>query len=358
VSSHSIQANRQLDYPPIIWRLSLLDEILTSPLVFVGGKGGVGKTTTASALALIAADRGSRCLLVSTDPAHSLADLFGQPIGNTETAIAAGLWALEIDPDRQADTHLAAVKARMKRLVHPRSYSEIDRQLSFARHAPGTMEAAMLERVAEVMAMAPSTYDHIIFDTAPTGHTIRLLSLPEIMAAWTDGLLSHRKKSERLSSALRHLGGGKVRGDDLSLIDAATDHKDGSRDAEINELLQARRRKLVQAREQLLDRTITSFMLVLNPDRLSLLETMKACNTLTEFSIPLAGLVVNRVLPENADGSFIKNRRQQEAHYLEDIERVFGHLPKVRVSLQPGDVHDINALRRIGQIITRGETFT
>ena len=154
--------------------------MLTHPLLFVGGKGGVGKTTTAAALALVAASRGRRCLLVSTDPAHSLADLFGRPIGNRTTELCPSLWALEIDPDRQADEHLATVKARMKRLVHPRSFTEIDRQLDLARLAPGTMEAAMLERVAEIMALAGTEYDRVIFDTAPTGHTVRLLSLPEV----------------------------------------------------------------------------------------------------------------------------------------------------------------------------------
>ena len=329
-----------------------MKEILTRPLLFVGGKGGVGKTTTAAALALAAADLDRRCLLVSTDPAHSLADLFGREIGNRETALAASLWALEIDPDRQADEHLATVKARMKRLVHPKSFAEIDRQLDLARLAPGTMEAAMLERVAEIMALAGDQYDQVIFDTAPTGHTVRLLSLPEVMAAWTDGLLGHRERSAQLGSALRSLGGGRKKGDDLSMLESASDHEAGSRDAELNELLLARRRKFVKAREQLLDPAASAFLLVLNPDRLSILETIKAHETLTRFSVPVTGLVVNRVLPDDADGEFLRARREQEAQYLEQIDRAFARLPRVRVPLLPGDVHDLDTLRRLGQTIT------
>ena len=317
----------------------------------MGGKGGVGKTTTAAALALVAAERGPRCLLVSTDPAHSLADLFDRPIGHRETALTASLWGLEIDPDRQADAHLATVKARMKRLVHPRSFAEVDRQLDLARQAPGTMEAAMLERVAEVMAMAGDQYDQVIFDTAPTGHTVRLLSLPEVMAAWTDGLLGHRERSTRLASALRHLGGGRVKGDDLGLVDAAADHDEGGRDADLNELLQSRRRKFVRAREQLLDADHSAFLLVLNPDRLSVLETIKAHDTLIRFSVPVTGLVVNRVLPGHADGAFLGARRRQEARYLEEIDRVFARLPRVTVPLLPDDVHDMDTLRELGRII-------
>lgn len=322
--------------------------MLTRPLLFVGGKGGVGKTTTAASIALVAAARGRRTLLVSTDPAHSLADLFGRPIGNRTTELSPSLWALEIDPDRQADQHLATVKARMKGLVHPRSFTEIDRQLDLARLAPGTMEAAMLERVAELMALAGTEYDQVVFDTAPTGHTVRLLSLPEVMAAWTDGLLGHRKRSAQLGSALRHLGGGRAKGDDLSMLDASTDHEEGGRDAQLNDLLQARRRTFVRAREQLLDPDHAAFILVLNPDRLSVLETIKAHEVLTRFSVPVSGLVVNRVLPDDADGQFLEARRRQEARHLDEIDRVFAALPRVRVPLLPDDVHDMDTLRALG----------
>ena len=328
-----------------------MDTLLTRPLLFVGGKGGVGKTTTAAALAVAAASGNRRCLLVSTDPAHSLADLFGRTIGNRDTAVTKSLWALEIDPDQQANEHLASVKARMKRLVHPRAYDEIDRQLDLARLAPGTMEAAMLERVAEVMALAGTEYDQVIFDTAPSGHTVRLLSLPEVMAAWIDGLLGHRKRSSQLGSALRHLGGGRVKGDDLSMLDAASDHDEGSRDAQLSELLLARRRKFVRARERLLDREKTSFLLVVNPDRLSVLETIKAHDILTRFSVPVCGLVVNRVLPAEADGTFLEARRQQEAQYLTQIDEVFARLPRVRVPLLPGDVRDLETLARLGRTV-------
>ena len=209
----------------------------------------------------------------------------------------------------------------------------------------------MLERVAEVMALAGDRFEQVIFDTAPTGHTVRLLSLPEVMAAWIDGLLGHRERSARLGSALRHLGGGRVKGDDLSLVESAADHDEGSRDAQLNELLQARRRKFVHAREQLLDADVSAFLLVLNPDRLSVLETIKAHNTLIRFSVPVTGLVVNRVLPIDADGTFLSARRRQEARYLDEIDRVFARLPRVTVPLMPDDVHDLETLRRLGRTI-------
>ena len=146
-----------------------MDHLFDRRIIFVGGKGGVGKTTTAGALGLMAADTGRTTLLVSTDPAHSLGDVFDIRIGNQETPLGTNLTGLEIDPEAEADRHVETVKMSMKSLVAPKMYGEIDRQLDLARHSPGTMEAALLERMADLMADARSRFDLLIFDTAPSG---------------------------------------------------------------------------------------------------------------------------------------------------------------------------------------------
>ena len=319
--------------------------------MFVGGKGGVGKTTVAAALALVAADRDRRCLVVSTDPAHSLGDIFGRNIGDTETALAPNLLGLEVDPDDEAERHIGTVKDQMKLLVHPRVYAEVDRQLDLARSAPGATEAALLERVADLMATAGERFDIVIFDTAPSGHTVRLLSLPEIMGAWMDGLLRHRERSARFGSMLRHLGGGRVKGDDFSMIDSPADHEADSRNARLTELLQARRRKFLVARERLLDRDMTAFLLVVNPDKLSILESRKVSELLARFNVPVSAVIVNRVLPDAAGGDFFLARRKQEAIYRREIDQAFDHLPRVVVPLQAHDVHGLDALRDVGNLL-------
>ena len=326
------------------------DGLLARRIVFVGGKGGVGKTTTAAALALAAAERDRTCLVVSTDPAHSLGDIFDRSIGDAETALTPGLTALEIDPDRAAAAHIATVKERMKTLVHPRLYDEVDRQLDLAAHAPGATEAALIERVAELMALAGERFDLVVFDTAPSGHTVRLLSLPEVMSAWMDGLLRHHERSSRLGAMLGHLGGEPRRGDELSLIDQNADHPRDSPEARINEVLQARRRKFIVARERLLDTAGTAFLLVVNPDRLSILESRRVVDTLARCDLPVSSLVVNRVLPDSADaaGAFVDARRAQERAYLREIEEVFPALPRTVVPLRPDDVRGLDALRAVG----------
>lgn len=317
----------------------------------MGGKGGVGKTTVAAALAVTAAEANRTCLVVSTDPAHSLGDIFDRPIGGRETSLGRNLWALEIDPDAEAERHIGMVKDQMKTLVHPRLYDEMDRQLDLARLAPGTTEAALLEQVAELMGTNGTRFDVVIFDTAPSGHTVRLLSLPEIMSAWTDGLLRHRERSTRLSSMLRHLGGGRVKGDDLSLLDDATDYESNSLRARIDTVLKARRRKFLVAREHLLNTEMTAFLLVANPDRLSILESRKIAEILTRFSVTVSAVVVNRVLPENAVGAFLQARREQEQAYLHEINLTFADLPRIVVPLLANDVHGLSALRELGRLI-------
>jgi len=328
----------------------VVSDLIQRQILFVGGKGGVGKTTVAAALALAAADHDRNCLLVSTDPAHSLGDIFGHNIGNTETVIAPNLTALEIDPDSAAAAHITLIKDQMKTLVHPRLYGEIDRQLDLASHAPGATEAALLERVSELMAVAGSQFDIIIFDTAPSGHTVRLLSLPEVMSAWIDGLLRHRARSDHFSSMLKNLGGGRKSGDDLSLIDAAQDHDADSLEGRINKLLTARRRKFIVARERLLDTSMTAFLLVVNPDRLSILESRKTVDTLQRFDIAVSSLIINRVLAENiaASGDFIDARRAQENDYLREIDKTFAGIPSLIVPLKAHDVHGLDVLRAIG----------
>ncbi len=331
-----------------------LRDLFEHHLIFVGGKGGVGKTTTAAAIALMAAEEGRTCLLVSTDPAHSLGDIFATTIGDRRTQLVDRVWGLEIDPDVEAARHIETVKSQMKKLVHPRLYNEIDRQLDLASHAPGASEAALLERVAELMGDGGTQFDLVVFDTAPSGHTVRLLSLPEVMAAWTDGLLRHRVRSSRFGSVLKHLGGGQIKGDDLSMIDSAQDHRDESLGGKLNNVLETRRRKFLVARDRLRNSATTAFLLVVNPDKLSILESRKIVNLLGRFDMNVFAVVINRVLPDElgAGGDFFEARYAQEQTYRREIASVFSALPQVVVPLLCHDVRGLDSLREIGRELT------
>lgn len=322
-------------------------------LLLVGGKGGVGKTTTSSALAILATEREKKVLLVSTDPAHSLSDAFDRPIGDNITRLAPNLDGLELDPDREVTQHLAKVSAQLKRFTRPEMYSEIERQMRLTRQSPGAQEAAMLERIAQVIELGLKDYDLVIFDTAPTGHTLRLLSLPEAMAAWTQGLLNANKRSEKLGEVLGHLTPKAGRDLDNPLADPselATNGMD-ERNKAITETLLKRQRLLQRTREILTDAKQSALLFVLTPEKLPILETGRSVQSLQQEKLPLAGLVINRILPDGADGHFLAARRAQEKVHLAQIEQDFAKLPRYKVPLQATDIQGLAALQHIAGLL-------
>jgi arsenite-transporting ATPase len=347
----------------------------------VGGKGGVGKTTTAAALGVGLAERGERVLVISTDPAHSLGDLFDQRLGEEATVLleAPGggrLEGIEIDAAREVDRYLESVRDAMRAFVRPALYSEVERQVALTRESPGATEAALMERVAHLVVEGPERWDRVIFDTAPTGHTLRLLALPELMAAWTDGLLRQRERADQAARAMRAMGdafglggarSGAGDGPGAGGSGASPEAggpgpdagegvgKDGDpRIGRLRDRLLARRQLFSQVRRALVDPARVGFLLVLIPERLPILETEMAYRTLKEHQVPVLGIVVNRVLPGEPLGDFLEARRAQETRYLAQIEERFGVLPGVLVPLARHDVVGLSAIREMGRHLLGG----
>lgn len=310
--------------------------LLLKPVTFFGGKGGVGKTTVAAAAALASADAGHRTLLVSTDPAHSTADILEARLGADPSPVAPRLDALEIDPQQAVDRYVAAVKERVREVTSPGMLREVEREIDVARTTPGAHEAAVFDRFADLMALAGERYDRVIFDTAPTGHTIRLLGLPELMDAWVEGLLARRRKAASLGRIWRRRMGGDA-GEDAARV--------GTRDDPVLAALAQRQARFRRARAIVTDPARTAFWFVVVPERLPILETARAVDALERYGIPVGGVVVNRVLPEDADGDFLARRRAREATYLARIDRELGAYPRVRIPLRADDIAGAAALR-------------
>lgn len=318
-----------------------MTRLLDRSVLFFGGKGGVGKTTLAAAYAILSAERGDRTLLVSTDPAHSTADVLEHPLGPEPRDVLPNLRAMEIDPEAETDRYIADVKARVEEVTSPRLLGEVERQIDVARVSPGAEEAALFERFADLMPLAGGEYDRVVFDTAPTGHTLRLLSLPELMTVWIEGLVSRRRKVNALGRMWRNVAGaaaGEAREDDP-----------------VVKVLERRLARFRRAREIVTDRSRTAFAFVLIPERLPILETRKAVAALDKYGIPVGAVIVNRVLPEDAGGEFLARRRERERAYLEEIDRAFGDHPLIRLPMLDTDVHGIPALHRIIAELPAGE---
>lgn len=289
-----------------------------SKILFFGGKGGVGKTSCSSAFAVAKAKGGHRVLLVSTDPAHSISDLFNVKIGSKVMNLRENIDALEIDPQKEADDYIKEIKGNMSRLVSPIILDEMNKQLDAAKVSPGSHESALFDKMIQIINETSELYDYIIFDTAPTGHTVRLLSLPELLGAWMDSLLKKRRKSIALTKMVRRVKGEKEASEDPIIT-----------------ILNRRKENLEKARRIMMDEDNLGFVFVMNAERLPIEETKKAVDLLKKYKIPVKYLIVNRILPESED-AFWKEKKAQEQVYLEEIDREFnvGKVYKIPMFLQ------------------------
>ncbi len=295
--------------------------LIEKRVLFFGGKGGVGKTTCASAMAVTASQAGKRVLLVSTDPAHSTSDMFERPIGPEPVELLPNLHGLEIDGEFESQRYVANVKEQIRGLFGHHILKEATRQIDLAASMPGAEEMALFDRIGGLIRGEDERFDLIVFDTAPTGHTLRLIRMPELMEAWIRAL-----------SKSRHAMLG-IEQDD------ATDP--------VMLKLAERLENLREFRARLLSPRISAFVLVLVAERLPIEETARAIEQLKEAGVTIGGLVVNRVLPESSPDPFLRSRHDQEVIYLDEIEKRFKSYARVRVPQLPSDVHGIKTLEHL-----------
>ena len=328
----------------------LVDQLSTQPIIFIGGKGGVGKTTTAAALASYYASQQKKTLIVSTDPAHSLGDVLNVRLNNEKTAITPYLDAIELNPDVIVDAHFAQVESTIKSYANPDMMPKIREHLRLSKSAPGAQEAAMLESMCQhLIKAADANYEHIIFDTAPTGHTLRLLVLPEMMGAWTDGLLAQQRRQAKLRSVANHLDSHNQRDKNQSSNqkhDIANPFaaKKPDRWEQAVAVLEKRKQLFRQAGTLLHDRTKTAIVLVMTADVLPLAETKRAIEQLEESKLRPAAVVINQLIAPTQSDEFWRLRAERQQQLLQDIENTFPNYPLYPIYLQQTDVRGTEAL--------------
>ncbi|MGO3008949.1 MAG: ArsA family ATPase [Psychrobacter celer] len=333
---------------------TLVEQLKAQPIIFIGGKGGVGKTTTAAALASYYASQQQKTLIVSTDPAHSLGDVLDTQLNNAKTAISPYLDAIELNPDVIVDEHFSQVERTIKSYANPDMMPKIREHLRLSKSAPGAQEAAMLESMCQhLVEAADAGYEHIIFDTAPTGHTLRLLVLPEMMGAWTDGLLAQQRRQAKLRSVANHLDSHhQKRGSDGRSGQKNSDHdvpnpfaaKKSDRWEQAVAVLEKRKALFRQAGLLLHDRGQTAIVLVMTADVLPLAETKRAVSQLEDSKLPPAAIVVNQLIKPTQADAFWQHRAERQQQLLQDIESSFPNYSLYPIYLQKTDVRGTDAL--------------
>ena len=281
--------------------------------LFFTGKGGVGKTSIACAAAVQLAGEGKRVLLVSTDPASNVGQVFGESIGNRVTAIPAvpNLWALEIDPQAAAQAYRDRIVGPVRGVLPDEAVRSIEEQLSGAC----TTEIAAFDEFTALLTDAALTagYEHILFDTAPTGHTIRLLQLP---GAWSGFL----EAGQGDASCLGPLAG-----------------------------LEKQRSQYQQAVAALADVQRTRLVLVARAQRATLREAARTHEELAAIGLSQQHLVINGVFPADAVGQDALAaaivRREQAT--LADIPLALQALPRDQIALKPFNLVGLDALRHL-----------
>lgn len=321
-------------------------QLTDKPIIFVGGKGGVGKTTTAAALAVHFASQSQRTLLISTDPAHSLGDIFQCSLNHKKTALHPYLEVIELNPDVIIDEHFRNVERTISGYANPDMLPKIKQHLQLSKTAPGAQEAAMLEAICRHLVSAVEEgYRHIIFDTAPTGHTLRLLVLPEMMQAWTEGLLTQQRRQAKLKGASEQFN----RPPKQQLANPFAKAAAPDRWQQAVSVLNSRKQLFQQAGQLLHDTTKTAIILVLTADGLPIAETQRASEQLTSAQLKPAAIVVNQLINSHQTDEFWQRRARRQQNLLAQIEHIFASYPRYEMYLQQTDICGLAALQQLMQ---------
>ncbi|EIE22947.1 ArsAB family transporter: arsenite [Coccomyxa subellipsoidea C-169] len=315
--------------------------------VMVSGKGGVGKTSLAASLAVQFAADGHNTLVVSTDPAHSLSDSLAQDVSGGKPVPVEGtalpLWGLEIDPDR-AKEDFKAFNARddgkgTKDFMSGMGLGMLSEQLADLKLGelldtppPGLDEAVAIAKVVEfVRGEEYARFSRIVFDTAPTGHTLRLLTVPDFVEAALGKLIRLRKKLTAAGDAVRGIFG--VTNQDVAI-----------------QKLEALRARMEDARALFRNPETTEFVIVTIPTVMAVAESGRLAKALRSESVPVKSILINQVLNENATEQFMATRRREQQRALQKLREDpgLGELDIIEAPLFDLEVRGVPALQYFG----------
>ena len=301
-------------------------------LILFGGKGGVGKTTCAASAGIFLAED-FKTLLLSTDPAHSISDSLGQQIGDAITAVkdVKDLSALEINAEKALSEFKIEYEEEIKKILDTSTNLDNDDIESvFSLSIPGLDEVMGFKTIMDLMD--EGGFGKYIVDTAPTGHALRLLTMPQLLDDWVKMLAKLRWKYRYMIKTFS----GKYAPDEAD--DFLLDMK-----------------KTVKKIEGLLkDQSRCEFVAVTIPEDMAIQETTRLIHSLNEYGVKVKQLVINNVI-EPRDCDFCQERRKEQEKYISQIRNKFGDLKTTLSFLRPREVKGINALSAFARQLAQGD---
>jgi len=307
-------------------------------VILMTGKGGVGKTSVAAATGLRCAELGYRTLVLSTDPAHSLADSFDMELGHDPREVRPNLWGAELDALMELEGNWGAVKRYITQVLQARGLDGVEAE-----------ELAILPGMDEIFSLVrmkrhydEGDFDVLIIDSAPTGTALRLLSLPEV-AGWY--MRRFYKPLQKVSAALRPLFEPIFKPlAGFSLPD--------------NEVMDAPYEfyQQIEALEKVLtDNTQTSVRLVTNPEKMVIKESLRAHAYLSLYNVATDMVVANRILPDQVSDPFFQKWKENQQRYRQEIHDNFSPLPIKEVPLYSEEMCGLAALERLKETLYADE---
>jgi arsenite-transporting ATPase len=296
-------------------------------LILYLGKGGVGKTTIAAATAVRAAELGYRTLVVSTDVAHSLADALDVPLSAQPEQIGERLWGQEINVLEEVRLHWGKLRTYLASLLRRRGVDDV-----------AADELAIIPGMEEVVSLLhihrqarDGNFDVVVVDAAPTGETVRLLTMPDTFRWYAERVMNWEPNTLKMARPL------------VKSLVPATD---------VFESLERLSKGVDALRETLINPEVSSYRLVVNPERMVIKEAQRASTYLSLFGYPIDGVVLNRVLPpEAAEGPFLQELARIQQTYRQQVYDLFLPLPIWESPYYARDLHGLQDLSEVGNAI-------
>ncbi|MCB9194979.1 MAG: TRC40/GET3/ArsA family transport-energizing ATPase [Flavobacteriales bacterium] len=296
-------------------------------IILFTGKGGVGKTTTAAATAIQCANLGKKTLVISTDPAHSLSDAMDMDLAPEPLQVSENLWCMEFDVYYSMKKYWGNMKEMMRAIF---KFQGVDNVIADELSVlPGMEEGAAFLWLEKFYR--DKTFDVIVIDSAPTGETLTLLSLPQVTKSWLTKAFPGQK------FAIKTLG-KVVRTTTGIPLDKGYDEMQNLFD------------KLEFIQQVFLDPEVTSIRIVANPERMVVQEAKRAYSYLQLYGYNVDGVVVNRIIPPVED-DWLKTYIHKQHTYLEEIQESFEPIPIFKVPHQGDEVFGMKLLEKIGHSI-------